>query len=370
MGVKSGLKDVGRVLEIEYGVMNEITKKVDEWSDKPDLSFEDLDKLKDSDRETERKAWEEFNNYETQYPELFRLARRFAGTPRNYGVHASGILITPDPVNNLFPTRIKDGVTVTLYTGVQLEDLKAIKFDILGLKTLSVIKETLNAIDKSLTMDDLYKMVDINDKEMFAMIQQKQTDGLFQIESPLFKGMVESIVPNTMNDIIVITSLGRPGPLSAGMDKAYAERKHGRQEAVEPLPGTWAVVADTYGTICYQEQIMIISKIVAGFDDNQSDSYLRKAFAKKKKDKMAQCRQWFIYGKINAEAPEGYNADNKNQPDYDPKGKCGPAIKGGILNGYTEKQLVDFWANIEGFADYLSIFIRQPRREIFYGKIG
>jgi DNA polymerase-3 subunit alpha len=353
LGVKSGLKDVGRVLEIDYGAINDLTAKVDTWLDKPDLSFSDLDKLKDSDREPERHAWEEFNNYELQYPELFRLARRFEGVTRNYGVHASGVLITPDAINSLFPTRVKDGVTITLYTGVQLEELKAIKFDLLGLKTLSVIKETLNAIDESLTMDDLYNMVDINDAEMFSMIQQKQTDGLFQIESDLFKGMVESIVPNTMNDIIVITSLGRPGPLSAGMDKSYAERKHGRQEAVEPLPGTWEVVKDTYGTICYQEQIMLISKIVAKFNDNQSDTYLRKAFAKKKKDKMLMCRQWFIYGKINEKAPEGYDADNKNQPAYDPNGKCGPAIPGGIANGYTEQQLVAFWTNIEGFADYL-----------------
>jgi DNA polymerase-3 subunit alpha len=137
------------------------------------------------------------------------------------------------------------------------------------------------------------------------------------------------------------------------MDKAYALRKNGKEEAVEPLPGTWEVVKDTYGTICYQEQIMVIAKIVAGFDDNQADSYLRKAFAKKKKDKMLMCRQWFIYGKINEEAPEGYDEEDKNQPEYDPKGKHGPAIDGGIARGYTEQKLVEFWTNIEGFADYL-----------------
>lgn len=353
LGVKNGLKDVGRVLEIDFGVMNELSKKIDEWLDKPELEFKDLDALKDSDRDYERAAWEEFNRYEQSYPELFRLARRYEGTPRNPGVHASGILITPMPVSELFPTRYKDGKKITFYTGVQLEDLKAIKFDILGLKTLSVINETLKAIDENLTFDDLYEMVDVDDPSMFEMIQAKQTDGLFQIESGLFKGMIEQIKPDTMNDIVVITSLGRPGPLKAGMDKAYALRKHGEQEAVEPLPGTWEVVEDTQGTIAYQEQIMIISKIVAGFNDNQADSYLRKAFAKKKKDKMDQCRQWFIYGKINAEAPEGYNPENKNQPEYDPAGKHGPAIKGGIANGYGEKVLTDFWANIEGFADYL-----------------
>lgn len=353
MGVKSGLKDVGRALGIDYMIMDEITKKVDTWSDNPSLKFKDLDELADSTRENDKAAYAEFKSYESRHAELFRIARKFEGTKRGYGVHASGVLITPMPVSDLFPTRYKDGITITLYTGVQLEDLKAIKFDILGLKTLSVIQETIKAIDENLTMDDLYKMVDVDDPEMFRMIQEKETDGLFQIESNLFKGMVENIVPNTMNDIVVITSLGRPGPLSAGMDKAYADRKHGREEAIEPLPGTWEVVSDTHGTICYQEQIMIISKIVANFDDNQSDSYLRKAFAKKKKDKMAQCRQWFIYGKHNTVAPEGYDPENKNQVDYDPKGKCGPAIKGGIANGYEEQTLIDFWTSIEGFADYL-----------------
>lgn len=353
MGVKSGLKDVGRVLSIDFNVMNEITKKVETWLDKPDLEFKDLDKLKESDRDYEKQAWAEFNSYEQKYPELFRLARKFEGTPRQPGVHASGILITPMAINELFPTRYKDGTTITMYTGVQLEKLKAIKFDILGLKTLSVIKNTLEAIDESLTMDDLYEMVEIDDHDMFQMIQGKNTDGLFQIESGLFKGMIEAIVPNSMNDIIVITSLGRPGPLQAGMDKMYASRKHGEEEASEPLPGTWSIVEDTHGTICYQEQIMLISKVVAGYDDNQSDSYLRKAFAKKKKDMMAQCRQWFIYGKVNGPAPEGHDPSNMNQPEYDPSGKHGPAIDGGIKRGYSEKQLSDFWANIEGFADYL-----------------
>jgi DNA polymerase-3 subunit alpha len=355
LGVKNGLKDVGRVLDIDFGVMNNITKKIDEWCDKPELYFKDLDNLQGSDKEDERIAWREFRDYEEQYAELFRLARRFEGIPRNCGVHASGILITPMPVSDLFPTRVdpKEGTTVTLYTGPQLEELKAIKFDILGLKTLSVIDRTLKSIDPDLTFEDLYEQVDVNDPYVFEMIQGKNTEGVFQIESNLFKGMIEDIIPTSLNDIVVLNALGRPGPLKAGMPKSYALRKNGLEEAVEPLRDTWEFVSDTFGTIAYQEQIMLIAKRVAGFNDNQSDSYLRKAFAKKKKDKMAQCRQWFIYGKINEEAPEGYDKNNKNQPDYDSKAKYGPAIIGGIQNGYKESELIAFWTNIEGFADYL-----------------
>jgi DNA polymerase-3 subunit alpha len=353
MGVRSGLKDVGRVLGIDYGVMNTLTKKIDLWSNRPDLKFKHLDALRTSDKPDELTSWQEFNNYEKQYPELFRLARAYEGTPRNMGIHASGVLVTPMDVDSLFPTRYKDGVTVTLYTGVQLEELKAIKFDILGLKTLSVIKNTLEAIDETLTFDDLYEMVDVNDVKMFERIQNRETEGLFQIESNLFKGVIEDMVPTNLDDIIALTSICRPGPLSAGMGKQFTQRKHGLEEAVEPITNTWDIVSETYGTIIYQEQIMLIAKRVAGFDDNQSDSHLRKAFAKKRMDKMIMCRQWFIYGKINEEAPSEYNSENVDQPMYDKNGKYGPAIMGGLANGYNEKELKDFWTNIEGFADYL-----------------
>lgn len=354
MGVKSGLKDVGRVLCIDFATMNQISKSIDTILDQPSVKFKDFDKLKESSEPSDISKWKDFNKLENDNKELFRLARRFEGTPRNMGVHASGILITPDPISEILPTRTdKNGTTVTLYTGVQLEDLNYIKFDILGLKTLSVIKNTLEHIDKSLKIEDLYKMMDPNDPEMYEMVKRKETDGLFQIESNLFKGMIEEIQPDSLNDIIVLNSLGRPGPLSAGMDKAYARRKHGMEEAVEPLKNTWDIVESTLGTIAYQEQIMLIAQRVAGFDGNQADSYLRKALAKKAKDKMELCRRWLIYGKINEEAPEDYNEDDINQVMYDPSRKYGSPIKGGISKGYDEKDLVAFWESLKGYADYL-----------------
>jgi DNA polymerase-3 subunit alpha len=235
MGVKSGLKDVGRVLNIDFKIMNEISKKVDEWSDVPTLKFKHLDALKDSDRPYDVQAYEEFKAYEAEYPELFGLARKFEGAVRNMGCHASGVLITPMAIDDLFPTRVDDdGTIITLYTGSQLEELKAIKFDILGLKTLTVIKKTLEAINPELTFQDLYDSVDVDDPEIFEMIRAKETEGLFQIESNLFKGMVEDIQPDSLNDIIVINALGRPGPLKAGMPQAYAKRKRGEEEAVSP----------------------------------------------------------------------------------------------------------------------------------------
>lgn len=352
MGVKSGLKDVGRVLEIDFPTMNGITRQIDEILDKPGAAFKHFDKLKEGDAQEQAK-WRQFNQLEEQHPELFRLARRFEGTPRQMGVHASGILITPMPINDLIPTRTKDGIKVTLYTGVQLEALNFIKFDILGLKTITVIKNTLKHISEELSFQDLYDEVKFDDEGIYKIVREKRTEGLFQIESNLFKGMIEEILPDQFNDIVVMNALGRPGPLSAGMPAAYARRKHGEEEAREPLPNTWDITENTLGTIAYQEQLMLISQRVAGFSDNQADSYLRKATAKKDKKKMAICRQWFIYGKRNEPAPEGYDPENLEQPMYDPEGKHGDPVIGGINNGYEKAQLERFWKEIEGYCDYL-----------------
>lgn len=369
MGVKSALKDVGRVLDIDFLTMNGITKKIDEILDKPGVKFEDLDALCNFDNEIDKNKYQEFKKLEENNPELFRLARRFEGNPRNYGIHASGILVTPIPISDIVPTRTtSDNAVVSIYTGEQLEDLNMLKLDILGLKTLSVIKSTLEHIDQNrdinktqklinmfekMDFESLYDTIDVNDPKIFQMICKEETDGIFQIESNMFKKMISEIKPDSLNDIIAITALGRPGPLSAGMHTKYAARKNGKEKATEPLRGTWDTVKDTLGTICYQEQLMKISQVVAGFNDNQADSLLRKAVAKKKKDKMDLCRQLFIYGKVNEEPPAGYDPEDKDQVLYDPKAEYGAPIKGGISNNYDRHMLSDFWKDMENYASYL-----------------
>lgn len=369
MGVKSGLKDFGRVLGIDFGVMNNLTKKIDEITEEvPGIKFKHLDgyktdaeeALEEGDQQTYDKLiakYNEFKALEEQYSNLFRLARKFEGTPRNMGSHASGILAMPCPVNDYFPTRFdpKTGTRIALFTGPQLESLGAIKLDILGLKTLDVLDKTLKSIDPSYRVNDLYKWIKehLNDKKMFEGIQNKETEGLFQVESNLFKSLVSDIVPTDENDICAILSIGRPGPLSAGMHTQYANRKNGHEIAVPQLRGTDSITENTYHTIIYQEQCMLIAKVVAGFDDSQADSILRKALAKKKADKMELARRLFIYGKINEEAPADYDENNLNQVIYDPKAKYGSPVLGGINNGYTEEELTDFWEKLKGYASYL-----------------
>lgn len=209
MGVKSGIKDVGRVLEISFDTMNNIAKQLDEVLDAPQPKFKDFDALKDSDNKNEVEAWKKFNQLEEDNKEIFRLARKFEGLHRNFGVHASGILAMPMPVNDMVPTRVADGVRVCLYTGPELEELNLLKIDELGLKSLDLIMNTVHHIDKNMTMDDLMTKVNLNDPNIYKMLIDKKTEAVFQLESDMFKGMINDIKPDSLADITAITSLGK-----------------------------------------------------------------------------------------------------------------------------------------------------------------
>lgn len=209
MGVKSGLKDIGRVLEIPFDTMNNITKQIDEILDVPQPKFKDFDILKDSDNANERESWKKFNKLEEDNHEIFRLARKFEGLHRNFGVHASGILAMPIPVNDMVPTRIADGVRVCLYTGPELEELLLLKIDELGLKSLDLIINTLHHIDPDMTMDDLMGKINLSDPNIYKMLIDKKTDAVFQLESDMFKGIISDIKPDCLADITAITSLGK-----------------------------------------------------------------------------------------------------------------------------------------------------------------
>lgn len=282
MGVKSGLKDVGRVLDMPFDLVNnQICKKIDEINiDKTTPTFKDYDSLKDGN-DNEQKQWVEFNKLEKQNKELFRLARAFEGISRNFGVHASGILVTPCDVNDYVPTRLdkNTGVTITLYTGPQLEEYNFIKYDILGLKTISIIQDTLKLINEELSIENLYDCVDITDSQLYEYISDKNTDAMFQIESNLMKKIIDEIKPTEFNDIVAINAIARPGPISVGMDKEYANVKNGIENIKFPLKGIDNILKETYGTILYQEQLMAISKQVSGFNDGQADSITRKIIA-------------------------------------------------------------------------------------------
>jgi len=342
IGVKSGIKDVTRVFKISFKVSNEITKCIDEINNTPCLTFKMLDEMQNSDEESEKLKWEKFHELENNHKEIFRLARRFEGIPRNTGVHASGILVTPEDVSNIFPLCYdKEGTAITLWTGTQLEEFKAVKLDILGLKTLSIIQKTLQHINPTYQMEDLYKMADVADEKIYQYIRSGKTDAVFQLSSNIMKNIIKEIKPTEFNDIVAINAAARPGPLKVGFDKLYADTKNGKIQPQYPIRNCEDILHETYGVILYQEQLMQISKKVSGFDDNQADSITRKIIGKKKKEMFPMMISCHIYGKKNCNAD-----DSEKNIYYDPEGKYGDEIKGALANGYTVEEMQSYFAKI------------------------
>lgn len=335
IGVKSGIKDIARVFGISPTESNNITKIISEIYEDPDISFKVLDALEETDIEKYKK----FKELENKYNEIFTIARHFEGVPRNMGIHAGGVLITPCRINDYFPTKIVDGKKVTMWDKDTVEEANGVKFDYLGLKNISVIEYTLELIKETtgevISIIDLYNNKSIrNDEAVFNMLCNLETETVFQMESNLFKSLIDKIQPRDMKELIAITAMARPGPLQAGMDKTYINRKNGVEEIIYPVHGIESILGETYGTILYQEQIMMLSQKIAGFNDNQADTYLRKGVSKKKKKLIELCKEWFIYGK----------------PEHD---QYGDPILGGINNGYNEKELLVLWNDIEKNSSYL-----------------
>lgn len=208
MGVKSGLKDIGRALKIPFDKMNALSKIIDDFKDvvPPQPKFKHYDALKDGNA-TEQSLYTKWQKLEADNKELFRLARAFEGLKRNFGVHASGVLAMPCRVDDYFPTRTDEsGVTITLFTGTECEELGTAKLDILGLKTLSIIETTLRHLDKDVHW--LYDSFDIEDKKLYKLLAQAKTDCVFQLESDMFKDMMKGMKPTVFDDIAAATALG------------------------------------------------------------------------------------------------------------------------------------------------------------------
>lgn len=342
--VKSAIKDVCRVLGVDFKSSLQISKIIDNLETDPNLSF----KMIDGWKEEAPDKYQQIQELEEKYPEVFRYARLFEGIPRQMGVHASGILVTPMPVSDMFPVRYIDGTAITLWTGTQVDQYMALKLDVLGLKTCDIIQETLTTV--GLNLKDLYDTFNREDPNIYKMIKDKATEAVFQIESDLMKGLVEEIKPAAFKDLAAMIAIGRPGPLGAKANKVYADGKN-KGKISYPLHGCENIFNDVYGAIIYQESLMQVSRQVAGFTGTQADSLTRKIIAKKHADKMTMLMRCHVYGKKNCEGPEGWE-NNNELPWYDPKGKYGPEIPGGITNGYTAEEIIKYFEAISEAAKY------------------
>ncbi|MDQ6954870.1 MAG: DNA polymerase III subunit alpha [Mariprofundaceae bacterium] len=287
MKAKAVVRDVGRVLAMDLAKVNLIAKLIPDalkmTLDKAVQMEERLAKLIDEDDEVAR---------------LFDLARKLEGKHRNAGTHAAGVVIGREAlVENapLFKVTGAESKVVQWDMG-NSEKMGLIKFDFLGLKTLTVIHLACRLVRQQ-KGDESFDItaIPMHDEVTFQLMQRGQTKAVFQVESQGMRELLTELKPDCFEDIIALVALYRPGPMESGMVGTYVECKHGRQEIVYPLPQLKPILQETNGVILYQEQVMQIAQVLGGYSLGQADM-LRRAMGKKKPEEMAIQRKIFMEG--------------------------------------------------------------------------
>ena len=300
MAARSSIKDVGRVLDVPLQEVNKVTKAF------PDHLSANLNKvlatggvqkkLKDSMNAEQNQAAEEFRvmaEQDDEIGEMIRTAKRLEGSVRNTGIHACGVIITPDDITKYVPvTTAKDSdLLVTQFDNSVVEDAGLLKMDFLGLKTLTIIKDAIAIIKSKHDVTIISDDIPLDDKKTLELFSKGNTNGVFQFESPGMQKHLKALKPDKFEDLIAMNALYRPGPMEYIKD--FVERKHGRQEIKYDLDDMEEYLKDTYGITVYQEQVMLLSQKLAGFTKGQADS-LRKAMGKKKIEEMNKLFDLFI----------------------------------------------------------------------------
>ncbi|MFH0711815.1 MAG: DNA polymerase III subunit alpha [archaeon] len=282
MSAKAVLKDVMRVFRVPFEEANAITKLVSEKTIQESL---------DAERDGRLTAGaEQLREFRRRNEKLFEVAMRLEGCVRHKGVHACGVVWGREGINEYIPTYVKDGNMITQVEGPDIERYGLVKFDMLGLETLNVIKKVLDVIGKD---GEWLENIPLDDDGVYKMLREAKSVGVFQIESEGMRKTLRMIQPTCFDDIIAIVALYRPGPMQ--YLETYANRKHGRESVTYPHSKAKEILASTYGIMVYQEQVMQLSRALAGFSAGDSD-VLRKAIGKKKLDLMEKMERQFRDG--------------------------------------------------------------------------
>ena len=283
------LRDVGRVLGLSYGHVDRICKMVPFDPSRPLTLQESID------REPRFKS-EVKNN--SKVKKLLELSLKLEGLNRNMATHAAGVVIAGDKLSEQFPLYIDHNSNLTLpstqYDMYSSENAGLVKFDLLGLKTLTVIDKTIKRL-KSKKVELSISKIDHNDSNVFSMLSSGETTGLFQLESAGMREAIKQMKPNKFDDIIALVALYRPGPMSN--IPIYNDCKNGIKEPDYIHPTLKEILTPTYGIIIYQEQVMQIAQTLAGFTAGEAD-ILRRAMGKKKKAELDKQKERFINGAI------------------------------------------------------------------------
>lgn len=298
MNAKAVVRDVGRVLELGYGRVDRFAK----------LIPEELGITLDDAIAKEPRILEEAGKDET-IADLLRLAKELEGLSRHTSVHAAGIVISDGPMTNYVPVYKADtDALITQFEMKMAEKVGLVKFDFLGLKTLTVIKKAVDIIRASKAPDFDIDLIPLDDKKVYTYISAGYTCGIFQLESSGMRNLVVKLKPSCFEDVVALVALFRPGPLGSGMVDDFIERKHGRMAIEYPLPQLEPILAETYGIILYQEQVMKIAGELASYSLGEAD-LLRRAMGKKIAAEMEKQKHRFISGAIENKHDEKIAGD-------------------------------------------------------------
>ncbi len=317
MAARGAIRDVGRAMAVPYAQVDAVAKLV------PNELHMTLDKALTASKDLKQQY-----DTDSTIHELIDMARKLEGMPRHASTHAAGVVITRDPVDTYVPVQKNEEAILTQFPMTTLEELGLLKMDFLGLRTLTVISDAEKMI-RRYQPDFSISQIPPDDEKVFQMLSAGLTEGVFQFESGGMRNVLVGLRPESIEDLIAVISLYRPGPMDS--IPKYIENRHHPEKVTYKHPKLASILDVTYGCIVYQEQVMQICRELAGFSYGRAD-LVRRAMSKKKADVMQQERQNFIYGL------------------YDEDGTC--QVKGCVHNGVSEEIASDIFNEMSSFASY------------------
>lgn len=311
------IRDVGRVLELPYAKIDSVAKMI------PDTLGITIDSALQVNKEL-RSVYES----DADIRKVIDIARKLEGMPRHTSTHAAGVIISGKPITDIAPLAVNDESTVVQFAKADIESIGLLKFDFLGLRTLTVLRDTADMVlkNRGITID--FDKIPFDDQNVFGMIGNGDTTGVFQLESRGMTSFMKELKPTSIEDITAGISLYRPGPMD--QIPKYVKGKHDPSSITYDHPLLEPVLNVTYGCMVYQEQVMQIVRDLAGFSMGQSDN-IRRAMSKKKRSLMEKYRKLFIYG-----------GEDEN----------GKTIEGAVSHGVPEKIADKIFTDVSGFAGY------------------
>ena len=301
MAARAVLRDVVRVLGKPYGFGDRLAKAI---PDVLGISLEEAYK---------EKQFKETIDESDESREVFDMALKLEGLSRSVGTHAAGVVIAPTALTDFTPLFLDPdkGTVASQFDMGDVESAGLVKFDFLGLKTLTVIDQSVRRINSKVSnkKDEIdIENLSLRDPQTFELLQRGETTGIFQLESRGMRDYLKQLIPNDFEDIVSMNALYRPGALGMNMVDSYINRKHGKEEVTYGHESVKKILSTTYGVIVYQEQVMQIAQELSGFSLGQAD-ILRRAMGKKKKEEMESLRSTFVEGAIKKNVNERYAAN-------------------------------------------------------------